>query len=118
MLGKIPEKEVFMKKTAVYAAALIVIGVLSYFIGYYITVPKTAPESILSEREKNPAQEHYIAKIERDMLFIYEMPENTIYDSMNTESMNFQTGELPALLDGIVFESLTEVYEFLESSMS
>lgn len=118
-----------MKKAAIILGTLLLISVLAYWGGYHLVVSKTPeaqPEKEEILKKEFPVQEmpketfggHYVAKIEEEMLFIYEMPENTVYDSMRTESMHFPAGELPALREGIVFQSLPEVYEFLENSMS
>ena len=63
-------------------------------------------------------EEHYLAKIEKDMLVIYKMPENVIYDSVRLSTLQLTNSESTALLNGIDFESITEVFEFLENSMS
>lgn len=118
-----------MKKTALFGIVLLAVCVLAYFGGYYAAVsgtlrdqkeePVTLQRNIeMSETAEEMPGEYYIARIEQDMLFIYEMPENIIYDSMRTESMHFPEGELPVLREGITFRTLPEVYEFLENSMS
>lgn len=118
-----------MKKTVLFGAVLLAACVLAYFGGYYMVVsetlrgqreePITLQRNIeMSETAEEMPGEYYIARIEQDMLFIYEMPENIIYDSIRTESIHFPEGELPVLREGITFQTLPEVYEFLENSMS
>lgn len=63
-------------------------------------------------------QEYYIAKIEQEMLLIYKMPEESIYDSLKISNLQFQEKDYLQLKNGIVFQSLAEVFEFLESCMS
>lgn len=119
-----------MKKTMLFVISLIAAGTLAYFGGYYFYIsekPKaefveqiSLQRSVLqSETEqRNSIPEYYIAKIEQDMLMIYKMPEETLYDSVETSSLNFHGTEETQLIEGISFESLTEVFEFLENSMS
>ena len=52
------------------------------------------------------------------MLLIYKMPEESIYDSLKTSNLQFQEKDYLQLKNGIVFQSLAEVFEFLESCMS
>lgn len=119
-----------MKKTVLFVTGLIVIGALSYFGGYYaymsanpeteIIEPISVQRAIsLSDTDSAANQlEYYIARIEQEMLMIYKMPEDVLYDSVKLSSLHFQENEYSKLLEGMTFYSLTEVFEFLENSMS
>lgn len=119
-----------MKRMILFVLGLIAAGTLAYFGGYYLYTsenPKTEitePISLqravqISDTENiTERQEYYVAKIEQDMLMIYKMPEETLYDSVEMSSLFFQERENAQLVEGIVFEDLTEVFEFLENSMS
>lgn len=119
-----------MKKVILFIISLAVVGTLAYFGGYYLYVsenPRKEPvEQITLQRsalqqnfpKEETVSEYYLAKIEQDMLMIYKMPEETIYDSVKTSSLNFHGAEEAELLKGISFKSLPEVFEFLESTMS
>ncbi len=119
-----------MKKTVLFIIFLIFAGTLSYFGGYYLYVsenPKTEiteqitvqkavqlSDTVVSAEE----QEYYFAKIEQDMLMIYKMPDATLYDSVEVSSLHVQGMEESQLLEGMRFDTLTEVFEFLENAMS
>ena len=119
-----------MRKTILFVIGLIAVGMLAYFGGYYFYVSEnpeteyteqiTLQKSVLQPdtKKENDIQEYYLAKIEQDLLNIYKMPEQTLYDSVETSSLNFHGTEETRLKEGISFESLTEVFEFLENSMS
>lgn len=119
-----------MKKTVLFIVFLIFAGTLSYFGGYYLYVtenPKAEiPEQItvqkavqLSDMQvDDEEQEYYFAKIEQNMLMIYKMPDATLYDSVEVSSLHVQGVEEAQLLEGMRFDSLTEVFEFLENAMS
>lgn len=119
-----------MKKTMLFVIGLIAVGSLAYFGAYHFYLserPETEyVEQIPLQRSVSPAEtgqennlpEYYVAKIEQDMLMIYKMPEETLYDSVETSSLNFHGTEETQLMNGISFESLKEVFEFLENSMS
>lgn len=119
-----------MKKTFVALGVLIVLGTFAYFGGYYLYMsenPKTeTAEQISLQRAMQMSdtdstveqQEYYIVKIEQEMLMVYKMPEEILYDSVETSSLHFQEKEQSQLSEGIVFPNLTEVFEFLENSMS
>lgn len=119
-----------MKKTFLFVIGIIAVGMLAYFGGYYFYIsenPKMEfPEQISLQRsilqsdteQINDIPEYYIAKIEQDMLMIYKMPGETLYDSVETSSLNFHGTEEAQLMEGLSFDSLTEVFEFLENSMS
>lgn len=119
-----------MRRTVLFVAGLIAAGMLAYFGGYYLYVSEN-PETeftdpmalqspvVQSETEQtDETKEYYIAKIEQDMLMIYQMPEKTLYDSIEISSLNFHGSQESQLTEGITFENLTEVFEFLENSMS
>ena len=62
--------------------------------------------------------EYYIAVIEQDMLMIYKMPEETLYDSVKVSTLHIVEEEMTQLQEGMIFEDLTELFGFLENSMS
>lgn len=119
-----------MKKTFVAFGVLIILGTFAYFGGYYFYLSghsKTETvEEISLQRAMRMAdmestveqQEYYIVKIEQEMLMVYKMPEEILYDSVEISSLHFQEKEQSQLSEGIVFSDLTEVFEFLENSMS
>ena len=118
-----------MRKTIVVTGGILLAGVLSYFGGYFYynsLNPKTGfiePISVqrtvrLLDESSDEMEEHYQTKIEQDMLMIYKLPENVIYDSVKLSTLHLTESEYTALNDGIDFYSLTEVFEFLENSMS
>jgi len=119
-----------MRKTVLFVIGLIAVGSLAYYGAYhfYLTEhPKMEyVEQIPLQRsviqpetgQESNLPEYYLAKIEQDMLMIYKMPEETLYDSVETSSLNFHGTEETQLMNGISFESLKEVFEFLENSMS
>ena len=119
-----------MKKTVFFIIGLILAGTLAYFTGYYVYTsekPGTeVPETIAlqkavilsDDRFFSESEEYYMAKIEKDMLMIYQMPEKSLYDSVELNGLHFTEKEKPQLMEGMVFRDLTEVFEFLENSMS
>ncbi len=118
-----------MKKKILFLIGLIIAGTFAYYGGYHvyqINRPKVEiiePESLqravqTSEKEQMILKEYYVGKIEQDLLMIYKMPEETVYDSVKLNSLHFYEEEKQQLLDGMVFQNLTEVFEFLENSMS
>jgi hypothetical protein len=128
-LGKIPEKEVFMKRTVLFIISLIIAGMFAYYAGYYVykmnrpEVKFLETESVqravqLPENKQMVSDEYYIGIIEQNMLAIYKMPEEILYDSIDVESLQFYGNEKKQLTEGMIFKNLTEVYEFLENSMS
>ena len=46
------------------------------------------------------------------------MPEEVLYETVKLESLHLSEKEEEALSEGIFFQTLTEVFEFLENSMS
>lgn len=119
-----------MKKTFFLIIGLIFAGTLAYFGGYYVYTSENPKTEILEPMALQKAvplsegsnlqisEEYYIAKIEQDMLLIYKMPEQTLYDSVELNSLHFVGTEEQELAKGMFFENLTEVFEFLENSMS
>lgn len=118
-----------MRRTILFVVCLIIAGTFAFFGGYYVYMsnnPKTeiiVPESLqrtmpLSGSKEDVPAEYYIGKIEQNMLMIYKMPEKILYDSVETDDLQFYEDEEQKLLDGMVFQDLTEVFEFLENSMS
>ncbi len=119
-----------MKRIILFMIGLIAVGILAYYGAYHfylsghpeteyveqISVQRSVPQSDIEQESKLP--EYYIAKIEQDMLMIYKMPEEILYDSVETSSLNFHGTEEAQLMNGISFDSLKEVFEFLENSMS
>ena len=118
-----------MKKTIVVTSSIILAGILSYFGGYFyytsvnsqtkeidpVSVQKSVQEI---DYDLTDTEEYYFAKIEQDMLMIYKIPENIIYDSVKLSTLHLTDSESAALLTGIRFAGLSEVFEFLENSMS
>lgn len=117
-----------MKRKVIIAAAFFAVCLLSAFAGYRAAVSKKPPElpqqtektvsGAAKEDEAEKKEPHYLAKIEDGQLLIYELPENRIYESMKAEALNFPEQQLPELYRGIFFDTLPEVYEFLENCMS
>lgn len=120
-----------MKKKLLLGICLVFAGILAYFCGYYgyqrtvsgTEIPKTmtvqrALQSENSEAGEVNAEEYYVAKIERDFLMIYKMPENTVYESVKMNSLYVTEKEKQRLITGRIFWNLPEVFEFLENSMS
>lgn len=119
-----------MKKIVIFSISLIVIGMLAYFGAYYAylsgnpqvelkeeaALQKSVIDPFVEREHGEP--EYYLARIEKDRLMIYKMPENTLYDYVELSSLNFHGTEREDLATGISFENLTEVFEFLENSMS
>ena len=118
-----------MRKKFAYITGLIVAGILSYYSGYYFYI--NSRTGLLSHGYEsvqrgnienlqliNETKEYYIAKIEKNLLVIYQMPQEIIYDSLRTEQLQFQKKDYPELYDGMRFDSLSELFEFLESCMS
>ena len=128
-MGKIPEKEVFMKRTVWFMISLIIAGTFAYYAGYYVyklNRPKVEfleTENVqravqLPENKQMVSDEYYIGIIEQNMLAIYKMPEEILYDSIDVDSLQFYGNEKKQLTEGMIFRNLTEVFEFLENSMS
>ena len=118
-----------MKRKILFMLCLIVAGTFAYFGGYYLyrsSNPKVEilePESLqrtvqISDTSELQDREYYVGKIEQDLLVIYKMPEETVYDSIEISSLRFFGDEESRLMEGMVFQNLTEVFEFLENSMS
>ncbi len=119
-----------MRKKILFIICVLVAGVFAYYGGYYmyitqrpkveIEMPATLQRGIADNHIKQTGyeQEYYVAKIEQEMLVIYKMPDESIYDSLKTSNLQFQEKDYMLLKEGISFESLTEVFEFLESCMS
>ena len=119
-----------MRRKILFVIGLLIAGTSAYYGGYYlytsqrpkieIEMPATLQRGITDNDVKQTGyeQEYYIAKIEQEMLLIYKMPEESIYDSLKISNLQFQEKDYLHLKKGIVFHSLTEVFEFLESCMS
>lgn len=117
-----------MRRKIIFAPYFL-LCVLAGFGGYYVAMPSESKQPLSNEtlhlrlpsddtKKIRDVKEHYIARIEENTLFIYKMPEYTVYDLLEKESLHFADGELKALHEGIVFATLPEVYEFLENGMS
>ena len=129
-MGKIPEKEGFMKRKIGFLILLILAGALSYYGAYELYGmyhPKVEmPETFSLQRApaaenlsiKNEDIRYYWGIIEQDQVLIYQMPEQTLYDSVKLSSLQLQNEEKGQLMKGKLFPTLTEVFEFLENSMS
>ena len=129
-MGKIPEKEVFMRKVIFFLIGIILAGTLAYFTAYEIYTSENhkadIPESVTLQRAapkiKNnqplSVQEYYLARIEEEMLVIYQMPEEQVYDSVKLSSLYFTMQDQKELSKGIIFQDLRQLFEFLENSMS
>lgn len=119
-----------MRRKLLFLLGLILLGTASYYGAYQLYVgshPKAVieePMTLLKSKDiKQKVQaenerEYYLARIEKEMLLVYKMPEESIYDSMNADGLQFQEKDFLQLEKGMVFEDLTEVLEFLESCMS
>lgn len=110
---------------------LVLAGVLSYFGGYYLYISENPKEIYLEPellRSKVTAenirdsvqmqQVYYLAQIEQEMLMIYQMPDGILYDSVELSSLHIPAVELHDLTEGVRFENLRSVFEYLENSMS
>lgn len=120
-----------MKKKIFFLIFLILAGSLSYFGGYYLYISENPKEvyrepdllrsGITTENvrysERMP-QEYYFAQIEQKTLMIYQMPEGILYDSVELSSMHLPETEKIKLTEGVRFENLQSVFEYLENSMS
>lgn len=118
-----------MKKTVLFILFLSFVGTLSYFGGYYLYVtenpkaelaePVTVQNAVpLNSPDTQEEQEYYFARLEQDLLKIYKMPDAVVYDSVRAASLHTTGAENTMLLEGMRFETLEEVFQFLESAMS
>ena len=118
-----------MKRTVLFIISLIIAGTFAYYAGYYVykmNRPKVEfleTENVqravqLSENKQMIFDDYYIGIIEQDLLAIYKMPEETLYDTIEVNSLHFYGDEEQELSKGKIFQTLTEVFEFLENSMS
>ena len=116
------------KKTVLIVLGMIVFGYLAYLTGYYFMYQNAQASRQRNFEQRNvsltgqavelKSNEYYFVRIENKMLNIYKMPENILYDSINLISIHRLKEERELLNTGMTFEYLTEVFEFLESSMS
>ena len=121
-----------MKKKIYFLIGLVAAGIFAYYAGYHgytfnypqteLLNPMTLQKSVpLSENEKNISedeQKYYFGKISQEVLEIYEMPEQILYESVRLNTLHLSEKEKRELSEGVVFMTLTEVFEFLENSMS
>ena len=119
-----------MKKVVFFLIGLILAGTLAYFTAYEIytsekhrldvpvpvTLQKAAP--VMKNNKEVSTQEFYLARLEEQILVIYKMPEEIVYDSVKLSSLYLDTKERMELSRGIIFQDLKELFEFLENSMS
>lgn len=119
-----------MKKKVFFLIGILLAGTLSYYSAYYAytsnhsgskmqetqMIQKAVPLQQNAGIEEE--QSYYLAQIEDQMLYIYKMPEKDVYDSLKLSSLHFTKKEQMELLKGLTFQNLTEVFEFLENSMS
>ena len=118
-----------MRKKIVFLICLICAGTFAYYGGYHLyrnTHPKVEiiePENLMQavtveKKTVSISREYYIGVIKEDMLMIYQMPEETLYDSIAVSSLKFYGDELQQLREGMIFKDLAELFGFLENSMS
>lgn len=119
-----------MRKVIFFLIGIILAGTLAYFTAYEIYTSENhkadIPESVTLQRAapkiKNnqplSVQEYYLARIEEEMLVIYQMPEEQVYDSVKLSSLYFTMQDQKELSKGIIFQDLRQLFEFLENSMS
>ena len=118
-----------MKRVVLFMIGLIIAGACAYYGGYYaykVNHPKvelleseTVQRAVqMSERTQMVPEEYYFGIIEQDLLAIYKMPEEILYDTVEVGSLRFYGEEERELTKGKIFKTLTEVFEFLENSMS
>lgn len=120
-----------MKKKIFFLIFLVLAGTLSYFGGYYLYIsgkpkeiyrePDLLRSGMTTEYTQYPEQmpqEYYFAQIEQKMLMIYQMPDGILYDSVELSSLHIPETEHIRLTEGIRFENLQSVFEYLENSMS
>lgn len=109
---------------------LIVLGSLSFMLGYCIYGFSKQPESLKENPERQieiiqkeqqaeelEAEQYYLLKSNDRLLYIYQMPEGLVYDSVSLDSLYLPDNE-EIFKEGLVFKTLKEVFEFLENSMS
>lgn len=119
-----------MKKIIVFVVCLIFAGILAFLGGYYgykMKNPKAEQRDSMERQysissEQNHAEqvlnEYYMAKIEQELLMVYKMPEEILYESVELSSLHMTEKEKNGLMSGMIFLNLPEVFEFLENSMS
>ena len=118
-----------MKRTVWFMISLIIAGTFAYYAGYYVyKLNRPKVEFLETENVQRAVQppenkqmvsdEYYIGIIEQNMLAIYKMPEEILYDSIDVDSLQFYGNEKKQLTEGMIFRHLTEGFEFLENSMS
>ncbi len=119
-----------MKKRIMFLIGVVFAGIIAYYGGYElyrINRPKVEiPDRIsmqysagsAEQNTKDIGENYYFGIIEQEYLNIYELPEQQLYDSIRLNSLHLQEEEVSQLIEGQHFYSLTEVFEFLENSMS
>lgn len=119
-----------MKKKIWFMIGLLFAGILAYWGGYYgyqtghpkteVSEPLIVQKSIQIPENEGvfSPEEYYIAKKEQDMLMIYKMPEDVLYESIAINSLHITEADEEGLRAGMIFSNLPEVFEFLENSMS
>lgn len=120
-----------MKKKVFFLIFLILAGTLSYYGGYYLYISEN-PKEIYREPDLMKSgisaeqvhstdeilQEYYMAQIEQDQLIIYRMPEGVLYDAVELSGLHMPEEERIRFTEGVRFENLGSLFEFLENSMS
>ena len=118
-----------MRKKIIFMIVLLCAGTFAYYGGYHFyrsTHPKveiTKPEIYsqpvpVAKKAVQISRDYYIGVIQEDKLMIYQMPEEVLYDSVEVSSLKFYEDEQQQLKEGMIFDDLTELFEFLENSMS
>lgn len=119
-----------MKEKIMFTIGMIAACILAYFSGYYgylshslkteFIEPLSVQHSIQlgQDAATEVLKEYYIGKIEQDVLLIYKMPEQILYESVNMDTLHVTETEKEGFIKGKIFADLSEVFEFLENSMS
>ena len=118
-----------MRKKMIFMIVLLCAGTFAYYGGYHfyrsthpkveIIKPETYSQPVsVAEKTVQISRDYYIGVIQEDKLMIYQMPEEVLYDSVAVSSLKFYNDELQQLNEGMIFDDLTELFEFLENSMS
>ena len=117
------------RRTIFLMIGIVFAGFLSYLGGYTLVkddvqMKMVEPVSVQRSLLRNGSdadyfqKEYYVVWLEKQMLHIYKMPENVIYDSVKLSTLQISEEEKIMLREGVTFETLTDVFGFLENSMS
>ena len=118
-----------MRKALFVTGTIFLSGILAYFGGYYYYTSTNSQTKVLNpvsvqravqikDENLTEIEEYFFAKIVDEMLVIYQMPEKNIYEIIKLSSLQLTENEYITLLEGIHFQNLTEIFNFLENSMS